>query len=122
MAVSGLGASAVAGIKCDERQACPAPFLVRVLYTNPHMREGDMPANEERDLRANSMNPNNAAYWRERGYAKRPRNWDLLIAKSKGLDVKTSRRKSKRRRILLQWDEWGLLPEDGFGRLSADDY
>lgn len=81
-----------------------------------------MPANKERDLRANRMNPNNDAHWRERGYAKRPRNWDLLIAKSKRLDVKTSRRKSRRRRILLQWDEWGLLPEDGFGRLSADDY
>ena len=85
-------------------------------------------------------NPNNDAYWQARGYAKRPDNWKQLAAqaksKSKGGGKSAPNRKKKKRGVErtphgtelrgrigpLEWDDWGLLPADGFGRLSADDY
>lgn len=82
-----------------------------------------MSENNERDNRSKQLNPNNDAYWQARGYAKRPRNWKALVAKSKGFDVKTTRRRKKGGRGLpFEWDDFGLLPGDGLGRLSSEDY
>ncbi|MDJ0808727.1 MAG: hypothetical protein QNJ48_02840 [Desulfobacterales bacterium] len=36
-----------------------------------------------KDLRANIKNPNNDAYWKQRGYAKRPNDWKQLIGKKR---------------------------------------
>ena len=94
--------------------------------------------------RSIQLNPNNDAYWQARGYDKRPANWKQLAAQSKSKgSVKTApnpnsqtrkKRKKKGREYTphgtelrgrvgpLEWDDFGLLPSDGFGRLSADDY
>lgn len=100
------------------------------------------PEESESVERSIQLNPNNDAYWQARGYDKRPANWQQLAAqaKSKG-GVKTAsksqtRKKRKKRggeytlqgtKITgrvgpLEMDSFGLLPADGFGRLSADDY
>lgn len=75
----------------------------------------------DKTRRSIQLNPNNDAYWQSRGYVKRPRNWKELVAKSKGQKVKTGRKK-RRGGVPLLWDDWGLLPSDGLGRLSVDDY
>ena len=84
-------------------------------------------------------NPNNDAYWQARGYAKRPSNWKQLAAKAKtgGKSAPNRKTRKKKKRGVeytaqgteikgrigpLAWDDWGLLPDDGLGRLSADDY
>ena len=81
-------------------------------------------------------NPNNNAYWQARGYAKRPDNWKQLAAQAKAGGKKRRTRKNKKRGVeytaqgteikgrigTLAWHDWGLLPDDGLGRLSADDY
>lgn len=83
-----------------------------------------MSENNERDNHSKQLNPNNDAYRQARGYAKRPRNWKALVAKSKGFDVKTTRSRSRRKGggLPFEWDDFGLLPADGLGRLSSDDY
>ena len=98
------------------------------------------PKESESVERSIQLNPNNDAYWQARGYAKRPDNWKQLAAqaktKSKGGGKSAPNRKKKKRGVErtphgtelrgrigpLEWDDWGLLPADGFGRLSADDY
>lgn len=73
---------------------------------------------------ANRRNPNNDLFWIEQGYPCRPENWEELYSK---MDRQTSSRTRQRRRdesefCYFGFDGFGLLPLDGFGRLSSDDY
>lgn len=82
------------------------------------------------DNRANQLNPNNDLYWQARGYEKRPNNWKQLVVNAadtskvsdKGTTSKKRKRNKKGRVGPLEWDDFGLLPADGYGRLSAEDY
>ena len=78
--------------------------------TNPH--------------RADANNPNNHAFWQKRGYKERPENWRELH-RSMNRPTSSKNRNSKRNfsdDCHLSFDSFGLLPCDGFGRLSVDDY
>ncbi|OQY46625.1 MAG: hypothetical protein DRR08_24180 [Candidatus Parabeggiatoa sp. nov. 2] len=74
--------------------------------------------------RADANNPNNQAFWQERGYKERPENWREL---HRSMNRPTSSKNRSRKRdfnedCFLSFDSFGLLPCDGFGRLSKDDY
>ena len=40
-----------------------------------------MKGEDDRNNRANQMNPNNAAYWQSRGYDERPDDWEDQVDK-----------------------------------------
>lgn len=42
--------------------------------------------------------------------------------KKRGVEYTAQGTEIKGRIGPLAWDDWGLLPDDGLGRLSADDY
>ena len=68
----------------------------------------------------NQRNPNNDAYWQARGYDKRPDDWQEQVKQQK-TKAKGNKRKDRAGGDLA-FDGFGLLPQDGFGRLSVDDY
>ena len=41
-----------------------------------------MASKDDRDNRANQMNPNNDAYWESRGYDERPDDWEKESARA----------------------------------------
>lgn len=74
--------------------------------------------------RANANNPNNDAFWQAQGYTERPENWQELYS---SMNRTTSSKNRNRKRELsedcvLSFDSFGILPCDGLGRLSVDDY
>ena len=46
-----------------------------------------MNSKDERDNRANQMNPNNDAYWQARGYDERPDDWEDHPVNGEGQQV-----------------------------------
>ena len=79
--------------------------------------------------RSNQLNPNNDLYWQARGFNRRPKDWKDFLKREKSAQVAskatTTRRNSNRNRSgagVLAADRFGLLPADGYGRLSVDDY
>ncbi len=75
--------------------------------------------------RANVNNPNNDAFWIAQGFSGRPQDWRQRY-ESMG-HITSSKKRNEKRQFNCGWaslrlDSFGLLPCDGFGRLSKDDY
>lgn len=55
-----------------------ATMVVGIHSTSP--QEADVRAQDDINNRANQLNPNNSAYWKMRGWNKRPEDWKRRVA------------------------------------------